>query len=500
MSAPDTGPVAVALALIAHTNAGKTTLARTLLERDIGEVRDAPHVTEIAEPHELLATAAGDTLKLWDTPGFGDSARLVQRLRLADNPIGWLLREVWDRHRDRPFWCSQQAVRAARASSDVLLYLANAAESPRDAGYLPAEIQVLRWIDRPVLVLLNQVGPPRPRAADEAERALWREHLSAHGLTCDVLLLDAFARCWVQEGTLLAAVATRLPAAKQAGFERLRAAWLARNVTRFDACVAVLAEQIASAAHDSEAVPEAPDSSAGTRVLVKLGLKKDEDARSRAMAALAARLDAGVKAATDRMIAESGLEGTSSDTILQRVQQAYAAQEPIGEGRAALLGGVLTGALTGLKADLATGGLTFGAGMVLGALVGGLGGAGIARGINRLTGTEQVVLRWPDEFLDALARASVLRYLAIAHFGRGRGLYVEGEAPPHWHDAVQAELQARSAALQRLWQAARDGTPHAATVDGLRTELRGALAAVLQRLYPEAPAAAALAHPPAAVP
>ena len=35
----------VDLSLISHTNAGKTTLARTLLGRDVGEVRDAPHVT-----------------------------------------------------------------------------------------------------------------------------------------------------------------------------------------------------------------------------------------------------------------------------------------------------------------------------------------------------------------------------------------------------------------------------------------------------------------------
>ena len=39
-------PEIVSLSLVSHTNAGKTTLARTLLGRDIGEVRDAPHVTE----------------------------------------------------------------------------------------------------------------------------------------------------------------------------------------------------------------------------------------------------------------------------------------------------------------------------------------------------------------------------------------------------------------------------------------------------------------------
>ena len=52
--------VPIALSLISHTNAGKTTLARTLLQRDVGEVRDAPHVTEFSEDHLLLRTPCGD--------------------------------------------------------------------------------------------------------------------------------------------------------------------------------------------------------------------------------------------------------------------------------------------------------------------------------------------------------------------------------------------------------------------------------------------------------
>ena len=84
------------MSLISHTNAGKTTLARTLLQRDIGEVRDAPHVTEWAEDHLLLRTDEGDELRLWDTPGFGDTVRLVQRLRRDGSPMGWFLSQVWD--------------------------------------------------------------------------------------------------------------------------------------------------------------------------------------------------------------------------------------------------------------------------------------------------------------------------------------------------------------------------------------------------------------------
>ena len=83
----------VALSLISHTNAGKTALARTLLGRDVGEVRDAPHVTAIAERHAMIETAQGDVLYLWDTPGFGDSARLARRLAGLDHPIVALSRD-----------------------------------------------------------------------------------------------------------------------------------------------------------------------------------------------------------------------------------------------------------------------------------------------------------------------------------------------------------------------------------------------------------------------
>ena len=57
-------PQTLSLSLVSHTNVGKTTLARTLLARDIGEVRDAPHVTEFAEVHTMLESAHGDRLQL----------------------------------------------------------------------------------------------------------------------------------------------------------------------------------------------------------------------------------------------------------------------------------------------------------------------------------------------------------------------------------------------------------------------------------------------------
>src|SRR5688572_23182042 len=116
------------LSLVSHTNAGKTTLLRTLIRRDVGEVADRAHVTASAEGHVLIESPEGDVLRLWDTPGFGDSVRLLKRLRMSANPIGWFLTQVWDRFTDRAFFNSQIAMRSVRGHTDVVLYLVNAAE------------------------------------------------------------------------------------------------------------------------------------------------------------------------------------------------------------------------------------------------------------------------------------------------------------------------------------------------------------------------------------
>ncbi len=328
----NTDTATVEITLISHTNTGKTTLARTLLGRDIGEVRDAPHVTEIAESHTLLQTEAGDVLRLWDTPGFGDSARLVQRLRLADNPIGWLLREVWDRYRDRPFWCSQQAVRAARDSSDVVLYLVNAAEDPRDAGYVAFEAQVLRWVGKPVVALLNQTGPPRPANEEHAEAQRWSTHLASLGVSSEVLTLDAFARCWVQERVLLDAVGRQLPEHKRGAYERLVNTWTARNVERFDSAMHVLAEHLSRAARDLEPVPTVSASTA-QKLMHSIGIKRDglDATRERAMQSLAQRLDESIRRTTDRLIQLHGLQGEAADTVQDRMRTHFAIQERVDE-------------------------------------------------------------------------------------------------------------------------------------------------------------------------
>jgi hypothetical protein len=484
----------ITLSLVSHTNAGKTTLARTLLGRDVGEVRDAPHVTTEATAYPLVETPDGDRLLLWDTPGFGDSARLARRLGQEGNPIGWFLAQVWDRFRDRPFWLAQQAMRTVREHTDVVLYLVNAAEDPADAGYLEPELRVLAWMGTPVLVLLNQTGPPRESTASDEEVAVWTRALAGFRHVCDVLAFDAFARCWVQEFVLFAAVASLVPSGARPAFTRLVDVWRERRLAQFDAAMQAIAQPIAAAICARVALPH-------TKMLRRLGsalgvagddAQRDE---ARALGELSERLAVDVRAAMDVLIAIHGLSGRAMAEVEARVERDLARDGPVDEGRAAAMGGVLSGAVTGLAADLAAGGLTFGAGMLTGALLGALGGAGVARAVNVARGQTDDTLRWDDTFLDRLVAASLLRYLAVAHYGRGRGDYVDGEHPAHWRAHVEDAVAARREALREVFALRGPACDPARAVTLLVPLLRDIAEALLADFYPEAlPAAGEELH------
>ena len=465
MNAP--APASIDLTLVSHTNVGKTTLMRTLLRRDIGEVADRAHVTEHAEGYELIA-AEGALLKLWDTPGFGDSTRLLKRLEASGNPIGWFLTQVWDRFTDRAFFGSQAAIRNVRDESDVVLYLANAAEAPASAGYVDAEMRILGWIGKPVLVLLNQTGAARGAAANAADEAAWANVLAPHVASHRVMVLDAFARCWVQEDRLLEAVGELLPAESAEAFARLRAAWRKRNLEVFDASMASLARQLAEAAVDREGL-ESP------------GARADH-----AMAALQRRLEQGVRANTDALIVLHGLSGRAAKPILERIEHEFEVARPADVKKTGIIGGMVSGAIGGLAADAAAAGMTFGAGALIGGILGALGAGGAAQAYNVMRGNEQGRVRWSPEVRARWPAAALLRYLAVAHYGRGRGDWADDPAPSDWRRLAEEIAAEHRDALDDAFCAADTSGDADAIAGRLRPVLDAMAREALERLYPAA--------------
>jgi hypothetical protein len=391
---------------------------------------------------------------------------------------------VWDRFRDRAFFLTQRAVRNVREEADVVLYLVNAGEDPADAGYLAPELAILAWMKKPVLVLLNQTGPAH--ADDDIAR--WRRALVAYPQVRGVMAFDAFARCWVQELVLFDSIGDALPPARKPEFDRLAAAWQARRFAQFDASMSALAQAVASAACARSVVPR-------TAMLRKIGTAlgigedpaKGEEAR--AAQSLASDVNARMREAMDTLIAQHGLTGRAAADVESRLADDIAREGPVDEGKAAAMGGVLSGAMTGLAADLAAGGLTFGAGMLTGAVLGALGGAGIARAFNVARGQTDETIRFDDGFVERLATNAMLRYLAIAHYGRGRGEFVEREAPAMWRGAIAAAMAVRREQFASILAMRAPECDAQDLADALTGYMRETMLAVFNELYP-----GALAH------
>lgn len=107
----------------------------------------------------------------------------------------------------------------------------------------------------------------------------------------------------------------------------------------------------------------------------------------------------------------------------------------------------------GLLADLKLGGMTFGGGALIGGLATGLGAYALIRTYN-LVRSADGRLHWSKEHFREQARLILLCYLAVAHFGRGRGEWRAGDEPGHWHDTCESVIEKNRNAIDDVWKLA----------------------------------------------
>lgn len=471
------------LSLVSHTNVGKTTLARTLLGRDIGEIDDRSHVTMEPEDYVLLRAPDDSELILWDTPGFGDSVRLANRLKSRSNPIGWFTSEIWDRLTDRALWLNQQAIKHVRDYSDVILYLVNASEAPEAVPYVKAEMEILSWIHKPVVVLLNQMGEFQSADQEGKDVEVWKNYLSAYPFVKAVLPLDAFARCWVQEYELWKEIENCLSDAQKPAFVSLNSTWIRQKQAVYVSSVEAMANYLTKVSNDKEDIASQTLVDRLKAIGRSLGfIKKDlHGAIEDAQVALSTRAADWLCGLTQRLVNVNGLEGKGVKAeILRRLKTDWETQASIDPKAGALIGAVTGGAITGLAADIATGGLSMGLGTIGGAIAGALGGAGAAAAYNVKKGNKDNQVSWSSSAIEGFVVETVLLYLAVAHFGRGRGQWERSESPAFWKTLVEQILKEQNFDYQTIRQNADDA-------DKLRSEyvkiIDSLLREVFKRLY-----------------
>ena len=472
------------LSLVSHTNIGKTTLARTLLMRDVGEVADRAHVTETTDDYVLARDTAGCELALWDTPGFGNSLALAKRLSGRNNPLGWFLSEVWDRMTNKAFWLNQRAIRHVRDISSVVLYLVNASELPNKAPYITAEMQILTWINKPVIILLNQMGEPRSAKEEEADIQAWREAMKPYPFVKDILPMDAFARCWVQEAALFDAIGRSLPANLHASFETLRDVWVRSRRAIYRSSVDAMSRHLWKLlqAHELVETPSLKDHVLSFASQIGI-LKKKNASLEDAQTALSTQAADSLCALTDKLLALNGLTGSSiSKEILRRMKSDWdVAAYSIDPSSAAAVGagvGVAGGAAAGAAADFASAGLSLGLGTLLGGIIGAIGGVGAATIYNARHKKDGIEISWSEHAARDFMLETLLLYLAVAHFGRGRGDWQAGESPEFWKEAVSDAMKEQNVSFQEL----RRLSPETG-VERLTVMTDTLLRAVFMRLY-----------------
>lgn len=433
-------PMRIHLSLVSHTNIGKTTLARTLLGRDIGEVADRAHVTETTDDYVLARSPEGCELILWDTPGFGNSVALARRLEGRANPVGWFLSEVWDRVANKSLWLNQKALKHVKEISNVVLYLVNATELPDSAPYVSAEMRILEWIGKPVIVLLNQMGEPKPPEAEQAEVDRWAHAMVAYPVVSSVLPMDAFARCWVQEFALFDAIAEALPEELQATFDALQEVLSRKRLAAYNASIQAMAHYLEKLTNDRELVESATIKDQLRYLGKRLGLVKSEtidDPISAAQTALASRAADEFCALTDKLIFINSLKGKGiRKELLKRMQSNWKITSSLPLAPVAVAGAIGTGAASGLASDIVAGGLSLGLGTLIGTLIGALGGTGIAAVYNHKQGVNGSLVTWSDSALKNFFTNAILLYLAVSHFGRGRGNWIQSEYSINWEEKL----------------------------------------------------------------
>ncbi len=181
---------ALRVAVVGHTNTGKTSLLRTLTrDASFGEVSDRPAVTRHVEGRALLV-GGRPVMELYDTPGLEDSIGLLDHLQSlrADRRVEGIevvRRFLESSEAEGRFAQEAKALRQV-VECDLALYVLDARD--RVLGKHRDELEILGWCARPIVPVLNFV------ASDEARMDTWREHLSRANMHAiaefDTVVLD----------------------------------------------------------------------------------------------------------------------------------------------------------------------------------------------------------------------------------------------------------------------------------------------------------------------
>ncbi|HZH55910.1 DUF3482 domain-containing protein [Yanghanlia caeni] len=415
-------PRPLRLAVVGHTNTGKTSLLRTLTrDPDFGEVSDSPGTTRHVEGVRLLADGAAG-LELFDTPGMEDGMALLEyleRLEEADEKLDGPARI--QRFLDSPESLRrfEQEARVLRKllECDAGLYVVDVRD-PVLAKHRD-ELAVLASCGHPLLPVLNFTRSPGRRIEE------WRSALSRLGLHAVVEFdtvappLDGEDQLYDKLALMLDTHASLLRTLKQNIAEQ-------RTQRHADAMTLVAEMLIDIAALRLSAEPQAETLERTAGELRRLAREREQ----RCVEALLKRFNFRPSDFPQHALP---LEGERWAMDLFHPQALKDVGIHVGKGMAA-------GAMAGATLDMFMAGISLGAATLIGATAGGLwqGADKLGRRLlGRLRGYQEMTVD------DPVLRLLALRGLALIAALERRGHAAQGPI------SIDALLEDKAAALRK---------------------------------------------------
>ena len=411
------------LAVVGHTNTGKTSLLRTLLhDADFGEVANAPATTRHVEGAMLRI----DDLKLqwYDTPGIEDSISLLDYLEQLQQQEGRRLDgpAIIERFLDSPESQGrfEQEARVLRQLllCDAGLYVVDVREPVRSKHR--DELAILARCGRPIIPVLNFLHSPDNFSEQ------WKEVLSRLGLHL-IIEFDTVAPAIDGEQQLYQKLALVLDEHRDVLRDLAEGANKRRQRRRLQG-----QELLAELLIDVSAFRRQSDEDESERVWQDMqdAVRQRENKFIRDLLALYRFHETDYE---EDLLPISG-ERWESDLFSSEALMDMGIR--VGKGFAA-------GAMAGATVDIITGGLSLGTGTLVGGLVGGLW-QGAEKVGNRLLGMIQ-------GYRELTVDDAVLRLLAV------RGLSLLDALDRRGH-AAQDRIQ-RHESEYKSWQ--EDSLPRA---------------------------------------
>jgi hypothetical protein len=385
----------IEIAVVGHTNAGKTSLLRTLTRHsDFGEVSDRPGTTRHVEVIDLKIDGVA-AVRFFDTPGLEDSTTLLDYLRSLENC-------VTPPDRIRAFLKGPEAHGSFEQEAKVLRKMleVDAAVYVIDTRepVLPkfrAEIEILTSCAKPVMPVLNFVRHHDSRKGE------WLDALSAYNLHAYVQF-DAVAPFVGSERELYHSMAIMLRDRRDQ-LERVIDDLEFQFQERRTAGCQVIAELLV-------------DMAALRREILKddLAIEHKKKAFIRDFRNTVLKR---VRRSIDDLLQVYGFRKEDADeAVLPWLDGRWEADlfnpETLRDASRKLGTGAAVGAAIGFAADLALAGLSLGAASAIGAAIGGIASQGWgqfgrtllnkARGIEALTLENEVLLVMAEHMLNLL--------------------------------------------------------------------------------------------------